>query len=898
MSEQKENKIFLNSLNSWFSNFVIEEFRTDYLKYPKIKNEFMGTLENSERPLPRLFEPKIISIFPGYNYNQEIFDNDIIIFNLDDSDYDEVEFVIRGLKSLKYSTEKILILISNIMTWANTPLKIFTEEEIASGKAENENEVTEIILDTPKEEKENTHLPEISNNINEEIKEEDEPNEEVNEDNQSKKPSVKEELKEPSQELDPIIENNEIQSERKTNRKKLFYFKEKDYPKREPNSRYLSYKFLETLALNNENSNLKAYVICPGFIYGCGEDFFYEYFKKSWLGKEEYIPIIGEGNNFLPTIHILDLVKVIKQVVTIKPNEHYIFACDNTKNPSMKNIIGSIAQGVGSLNIKPILCYNVDEVYITNYCELSINVPIKMTKLTGEIRKVQSKGNTDSSKKNNNYTNNKNEDNWHCINGIADNIDLLIKEFNLYRDIKAVKIVITGPPSSGKTTVAEFLSEKYKLSIFNIKNICEWANKLDNDLGNEIREKYIEIEETIKKALEDYEHRKNKRKSDPPLDTRPLRKFQPDFISKLVKEKLMHGECVTKGYILDNYPKNYRNCLELYSNIIDIEHQEENAENNENNTQTKNIEINKSLLPDYVIIINNYTEESLKNKLQNNPEFAEKQAEIETRFNQRLDVYKKSNESNDSKKIEEFFNENNVKVIYINETEYTANKENEEKKILEFLESNGTIDSYSHLCDVEDEIIYLKPIQFKEKEGGETNNLLVFDEEETEKKQNNYDNPKNKVEVIKEDENEETSRMINKKKKEKEATKKMDLNTTKLNKKKADQPRLNLGKKKTIKGKKPEVNEEDLKKTIEKKLMEMKEREKNLLEKKSEVLRRYLSENVMPLLAKGILNVCHNLPDDPVEALANFLLDNSFDFQKDLEKPNNDLEKIIQDTEH
>ena len=44
-----------------------------------------------------------------------------------------------------------------------------------------------------------------------------------------------------------------------------------------------------------------------------------------------------------------------------------------------------------------------------------------------------------------------------------------------------------------------------------------------------------------------------------------------------------------------------------------------------------------------------------------------------------------------------------------------------------------------------------------------------------------------------------------------------------------------------------------------------------MLDKKSEILRRYLSENVIPLISKGILNICQNLPDDPVESLAKFL---------------------------
>ena len=125
----KERKIFLSCMNSWFSNFIIEEFRTDYIPEAKIKNTFMGTIDINGHPLPRLFEPIEITVEPGYNYNQKVFDNDIIIYNLDDSNLSEVEFVIRGLQTIKYEHEKILILVSNIMTWAKTPIKTFTEEE-------------------------------------------------------------------------------------------------------------------------------------------------------------------------------------------------------------------------------------------------------------------------------------------------------------------------------------------------------------------------------------------------------------------------------------------------------------------------------------------------------------------------------------------------------------------------------------------------------------------------------------------------------------------------------------------------------------------------------------------------------------------------------------------------
>ena len=97
-----------------------------------------------------------------------------------------------------------------------------------------------------------------------------------------------------------------------------------------------------------------------------------------------------------------------------------------------------------------------------------------------------------------------------------------------------------------------------------------------------------------------------------------------------------------------------------------------------------------------------------------------------------------------------------------------------------------------------------------------------------------------------------------------------------------------------------EITKTDENEKIQQKLNEIKERETSLLEKKSEILRRYLSENVMPLLAKGVLNVCQNMPDDPVEALANFLLEHSLNISKDNannnNKTENELEKMIDQT--
>jgi adenylate kinase len=52
---------------------------------------------------------------------------------------------------------------------------------------------------------------------------------------------------------------------------------------------------------------------------------------------------------------------------------------------------------------------------------------------------------------------------------------------------------------------------------------------------------------------------------------------------------------------------------------------------------------------------------------------------------------------------------------------------------------------------------------------------------------------------------------------------------------------------------------------------DLKERERKMLETKSQVLRAYLLQKVIPTLSHGILDVCKNLPEDPVEHLANYL---------------------------
>ena len=253
-----------------------------------------------------------------------------------------------------------------------------------------------------------------------------------------------------------------------------------------------------------------------------------------------------------------------------------------------------------------------------------------------------------------------------------------------------------------------------------------------------------------------------------------------------------------------------------------------------------------------------------------NPEYEEKQQEIDSRFSRRLKYFKENNENPaepNIKTLETFYKENNIQIHYVNETEFMKNQELENIKILYYLERYGDIDNFSKLQD-EEEIMPFKEQENLE-ENNEEKNLMENNEivVKKEKKEEPFNINLNKIkerlideECLEPDIEDENDKEIREIEEKEEKKKKIGINS--LNEMLTKQ--------------------EIFDNNIKSKLNELKEKEKILLEKKSEVMRRYLNEKVMPLLAKGILNICENVPDDPVEALANFILDNNYNFSNNM----------------
>jgi adenylate kinase len=353
--------------------------------------------------------------------------------------------------------------------------------------------------------------------------------------------------------------------------------------------------------------------------------------------------------------------------------------------------------------------------------------------------------------------------------------------------------MITGPPGSRKSYIGEKLSKFFNIPHFKIKDIIEWGKTLTDELGEEIKAKLEEIDNNVKEAQETYNKRPNRKKTDLPLDLSQISKLPDEIVIKILRRKLMQNICRNRGYVLDGYPRSYKNAFALFNEDTD------ESKPPEDPTKYK---VLTEILPNSIIRIDNCSDEFLRERMKKLEDINKDPTIIQRRLDRRLQTYKELNESKKGEpNLTNFFNENNIDILGVNGTI-------NEGEILEqckvFVERNGKIANYQ-IFDNQQEYLYKNEINTKVSKASQEV-TKEFEEDEF------YDNEKEKV---KED----------------------------YNKGKAS---------------------------------DLEKHEKELLEKKSEVLRRYLAENVIPVLSKGILNVCQKLPEDPVDELANYLFDNAF----------------------
>jgi len=178
---------------------------------------------------------------------------------------------------------------------------------------------------------------------------------------------------------------------------------------------------------------------------------------------------------------------------------------------------------------------------------------------------------------------------------------MLNDEFNFFRGLFPLKVLITGPPCSGKTFFASQLCEQYGIPHLRIKDIIDYALSLDNDFGKQLKDK---IEDLKDHAEAEYE--KTRKKKDPDFDRSSYSpRLTDDILSDLVKFQLGSAACMNKGFILDGFPRSKEDAELVFMNEIPIDKPEKTGEEDpegagEEEPTTKKV-VNDKIIPQYCI---------------------------------------------------------------------------------------------------------------------------------------------------------------------------------------------------------------------------------------------------------------------------------------------------------
>lgn len=273
-------------------------------------------------------------------------------------------------------------------------------------------------------------------------------------------------------------------------------YTDQDYARRVPLPKYSGLKQVEqaALSLTKSNNKINVHIVCSGFLYGNGEqnDIFYEFFRRAWVSLHPdlaALPVINGGKNCLPTIHVDDLANCIDVLCMQEQHyDKYLIAVDSCAKSTQKDIVTAITEGIGSGATKEV---SVADVVDEAWCEfLTVDVKLEVSACFKDAFE------------------------WKCKSGISkESMKMLNDEFNYFRGLFPLKVMISGPPCSGKTYSAHQLSEEYGIPHITIKDVIDMGMQLKTEYGQQLK---LKIEEL--KDLAEAEYEKTRKKKDPDFD--------------------------------------------------------------------------------------------------------------------------------------------------------------------------------------------------------------------------------------------------------------------------------------------------------------------------------------------------------------------------------------------
>ncbi|KAG2381450.1 hypothetical protein C9374_006439 [Naegleria lovaniensis] len=584
-------------------------------------------------------------------------------------------------------------------------------------------------------------------------------------------------------------------------RKPYEAFTEDAYVTRKPHPSFKGFVEIEKRVMRAKSKFLKTFIFFSGLLYGEEEDKLHQWFKLGWCCEGESLPVFLDGGNYIPLIHVKDLVSIIHKTIDEPPQpkdegddyQQSFFACDDsqlTQNQIVQCLSEKFGYGgkVEHLSEEDCLIYD-------HYDYFTADVKFAV----GAIAEMQVE--------------------WISKEGLIENIEKIKKEFEMRRNLAPMRIVMLGPPGAGKSLHSQHLSRKYRLDCIDVPSVIayfqEHVKEKERVYLNLVQEKKDRIERANRRRREETAQAEQTPEEEVPIEEEkeeeegsPISvakaeyekllaitqlkdgdRFSNKAITDMFRWKLGQPKHLNHGWIMDGFPKTIEQAKLLFTKPK-VEEEEETKE------------VDDKLFPDFVITFK-AKDTVLEDRLMNLKSPISGHND-EAGFKRRLQTFNKTNDINDLK---------NYLLGYFEETVTDKKRQCISKEII---------------------------IQSERPEKEVLREMTDF-----------LGKPHNYGPTQKEIEEKERKKQVREEER------------LRLEKQKQDEAAA-------LKRKQAEEREKILKSDAER-LEEIRRQEKMMLEVKSQPLRMYLMENVIPVLTKGLIEVCQMQPEDPVDYLAEWL---------------------------
>ncbi|NWX02974.1 KAD7 kinase, partial [Caloenas nicobarica] len=456
-------------------------------------------------------------------------------------------------------------------------------------------------------------------------------------------------------------------------------FTDEDFRKRKAHPNFVDHINAEKLILKLGKTNKRkflTYIVASGHQYGAEEGVLHYFFKIGWLSEAPAIPVFGDGNNFIPTIHVLDLAAVLQNIADHRPRSHYILAVDESMH-TLQQLVKCISKNVGpgkiektpkanAFLIKELTQMHLDMLFV------DLRMESMFLKETFNIK-------------------------WVAQAGLVENIEKIVKEYKKSRGILPLKVCIHGPPGVGKSTIAEELCKHYKLHYIKISDVISesianlektvGSKELDSGSVGEEGEDEEEEGENVEAAQELLAEVKESMEQN-------AGQLEDQYVIKFVKDKLKSMPCRNQGYVLDGFPETYDQAKDLFNSENEDEEEE---------IRGKMPKFDKLIIPEFVISLT-ASDEFLINRIINLPEkIVAGTHYTQDRFLQSLNLFRESN--TDDNTVLNYFDELEIHPQFIDVAKF---EDPENRFILkEIIKEIGEPRNYG-LTDEEKEILERK----------------------------------------------------------------------------------------------------------------------------------------------------------------------------------------------